>query len=390
MAHLIEEYSKSAGVKIGRPEVYEDYFPMIIERYITLHTTSKPAKTYQYWQEVVNLIKPHLDAMGISIVQIGGKDDIKIDGIFDICGQTSFNQTAYIIKDSLLHVGVDSFPVHVASGYGKKIVCLYSNNYVECVGPYWTKSEDFIGMTSYKDGKPLYSLDDPERIIDKIKPEDIAKNILKLLGKDVSFDFKTIYIGNKFMQKHFEIAPDAVANIDDKGAPLVIRMDYSFNQDNMIKQIASHGHCYIITEKPFDIKSVMPYKNNIKQIQYNFRKDYDVDFAKQIYESGIPFGLNCQLPEEGNEHIKLDFMDFAIVTFEKIFDPKTADEFKDVNFDNLYYKACKVVSCNGRNFYGKQGWSKNDEVKNFGEWKKAYNTIDLWREVDFLYFVEKI
>lgn len=390
MSHIIEAYSKDVGVKIGKPSIYEDYFPLTINNYITLHTTSKPAKTYSYWQEAINLIKPKLDELGISIVQIGGKDDRKVEGIYDLCGQTTINQTAYVLKNSLLHIGVDSFPVHVASGYGKKIVCVYANNYIECVGPYWTKDEDFVGITSYKDGKPLFALEDPERIIDKIKPEQIAQAALELLGHNLNFNYKTIYIGHKFLEKHFEIIPTQIANIDDKNAPLVIRADYKFNEQNILQQVATHGHCYIITEKPFNVKALLPYRGNVKSIQYNFRRDYDVKFAQELNESGIPFGLNCLLPEENNQDIKLDFMDIGIVTYEKVFDPKTADEFKDVNFDKLYYKSCKVLSSEGHNYYGKQSWSKNDEIKQFGELKKLHNSIDLWKDVQHLYILEKI
>lgn len=390
MSHLVESYAKDVGVKIGKPSIYEDYFPLNIGNYITLHTTSKPAKTYSYWQEVVNLIKPKLDELGISIVQIGGKNDRKIEGIYDLCGQTTINQTAYILNKTKLHVGVDSFPVHVASGYGKKIVCVYANNYIECVGPYWTKDEDFIGITSYKDSKPLFALEDPERIIDKIKPEQIAQAILKLLGHDLNYNYKTVYIGHKYLEKHFEIIPTQIANIDDKNAPLVIRADYKFNEQNILQQIATHGHCYILTEQPFNIKPLLPYRNNIKSIQYNFKRSYDLKFAQDLNESGIPFGLNCLLTEEGNEDIKLDFMDIGIITYEKLFDPNKADEFKGVNFDRLYYKSCKILSADGRAFYGKQSWSLNDEVKQFGELKKIKNTVDLWREADYCYFLEQI
>lgn len=390
MSHIIEAYAKDVGVKIGKPFIYEDYFPLTIDNYITIHTTSKPAKTYSYWQEVINIIKPYLDKEGIDIIQIGGKDDRKVEGIYDLCGQSTINQTAYILKNSKLHIGVDSFPAHIASYYNKKIVCVYANNYVECVKPYWTKPEDLVAFTSYKDGKPLFSLEDPERYIDKIKPEDIAKAVLDFLGLKYTIDFKTVYIGKSYLEKHFEIAPKAIANIDDKNAPLVIRMDYHFDENTMLNQLASHNHCYIITDKPFNVKSIQQFKDRIKQIQYTFRRNYDIEFVKDIYTTGIPFGLNCELPEEGNQDIKLDFMDFAIVTFEKVFDPKDASEFNDVNFDNLYYKSCKILNVGGKNYYGRQSWSLGQEVKQYGEFKKLKDSVEFWKEIDYCMVVEKI
>jgi len=236
----------------------------------------------------------------------------------------------------------------------------------------------------------LFSLEDPEKIIDKIKPEQVAEASLKLLGHKLDYDFRTVYIGAKYLEKHFEIIPNGVGKIDDVNAPLVIRMDYGYDEDNLIKQLSVHNHCYIITSKPFDVKNILPYKEKIKQIQYNFKKDYDINFVKNLYESGIGYGLNCELPKENNEHIKLDFMDYGVVEFEEVFNPKEASEFDNVDLDNLYYKSCKILSSQGRNYYGKQSWSMNDEVKQFGELKKVKNTVDFWKEVDYCMLLEKI
>ena len=38
MSHIAEEYAKCLGVKIGRPEISEHFYPTPSGKYITLHS----------------------------------------------------------------------------------------------------------------------------------------------------------------------------------------------------------------------------------------------------------------------------------------------------------------------------------------------------------------
>jgi ADP-heptose:LPS heptosyltransferase len=71
-----------------------------------------------------------LESKGIKIIQLGQEKEKVYTGVLSLVGLTNINQTAFVLRSSLLHVGADSFPTHIASGYGKKIVALYSNNYI--------------------------------------------------------------------------------------------------------------------------------------------------------------------------------------------------------------------------------------------------------------------
>lgn len=62
MAHLIEEYAKSLGVKISGPVVKDHYFPIGFDKYITIHQASNvSSKTYSHYDIVVSLLKPFLE-----------------------------------------------------------------------------------------------------------------------------------------------------------------------------------------------------------------------------------------------------------------------------------------------------------------------------------------
>ena len=47
MAHLIHEYAKNLGVKISQPVVNDHFFPLLADKYITLHQPDQfSSKTY--------------------------------------------------------------------------------------------------------------------------------------------------------------------------------------------------------------------------------------------------------------------------------------------------------------------------------------------------------
>ena len=158
--HLLEQYSLASGVKIKKPYIYEKFFPVTADKYITFHPSSKPSKTYDYWQEVINLILPVLDSKGIKIIQLGQEKEKVYNGVLSLVGFTNINQTAFVLRGSMLHVGADSFPTHIASGYNKKIVALYSNNYVNCVRPFFGDPKDHVLLEPKRNNKPTFSFEE--------------------------------------------------------------------------------------------------------------------------------------------------------------------------------------------------------------------------------------
>ena len=78
MAHLLEEYAKSLGVKISSPVVKDHFFPLNFDNYITISKDDGiESKSYPYYDLVVDLLKPFFDRANIKIVQLGGNSRIK-------------------------------------------------------------------------------------------------------------------------------------------------------------------------------------------------------------------------------------------------------------------------------------------------------------------------
>jgi len=199
--HLLEQYALSSGLKIGKPFMYEHFFPLPDNKYITLQKEAKfPSRQYKYWQQVVDLLTPILAKNNISIVQIGSSADISLTNVIATSGKTSLAQSHYIIRNSELHLGIDSFGVHVASGLGKKIVGIYSNMSPKNSGPYWSSPNDCILIESPKKNmKPSYAIiEEKHKTINEIKPEKIANSVLLLLKIEEKVKINTLFIGDNF------------------------------------------------------------------------------------------------------------------------------------------------------------------------------------------------
>ena len=69
--HLIESYATNCGLKIDEPFIYEKFFPLAFDKYITFSPSNNPAQDYDYWIEVINIIHPKLKKEGINILQLG-------------------------------------------------------------------------------------------------------------------------------------------------------------------------------------------------------------------------------------------------------------------------------------------------------------------------------
>ena len=257
MPHLVETYALNCGLKIDEPSILEKFYPINLDKYITFHPKSKfDAKSYDYWQEVLDIINDPIKDMGISIVQIGSKDDQPYEHAQHTQGSTNIGQVAYIISNSLLHLGVDSFPTHVASHYRKKIVSLYSNTYADIVGPYWGDKKDHVLLEPKRTEelpRPSYSAQESPKTINDIKPEDIAGSVLKLLGSNYKYDYSTVTRGQTYLSKQIEAIPDSVVDVGKLGTDsLIIRMDYHFDEHILLNQIARNP-CTIVTDKPIDL-----------------------------------------------------------------------------------------------------------------------------------------
>lgn len=191
--HLIEAHSLCCGgAKIGLPFMRQEFYPTPGTKYITFNSNGKDIdKKYDGWNKVFEILLPKLNELNIKVLHLGGQNDEVYDGIIRLCGQTRIRHLPYIIERGLLHFGVDSFPIHIASWKQKKIVVLCGATFKGTVKPYWSKDEDYIFLSpDFSINKPTFSYESNPKRINEIEPEMVVDSIMRLLtiNKIIAFN----------------------------------------------------------------------------------------------------------------------------------------------------------------------------------------------------------
>jgi hypothetical protein len=380
--HLIESYATSSGLKIGKPFILESYFPLALEKYICLQPYSKfNSKNYEYWQEVVDLILPHLRENNITIVQIGADKEPILQNCYSVVGQTNIKQVAYIIKNSLMHVGADSFGAHIASGYGKKIVAVYSNNNIANVKPYWTKEEDMILLEPERNGsKPSYSADENPRAINNIKPELIAQSILKTLNiKNKLSLINTIYLGRLFNNKIFHIVPDHVVERTQTVNQGVVRMDLFFDEKNLNQQLKLMP-CIISSDRPIDLDILKQNKAAILGVNYFIQDESSASFIKDLKRLNIKYQLYSYLEKDDLNKYKMAYIDEGIIIQVPLKHKEIEEKITLQPNKNIFYKSNNLILSKGQVFLSEKAFFDNKPIKNINENVQEFYDIKIINE----------
>lgn len=382
--HLVETYSLAAGQPIGIPKLETQYFPLNIEKYICFAPFSKPIKSYNLWADVLQIIIPILNENQIKILQIGAKDEQPLPNCIHLQGRTTLLQANYLIKNSLLYFGADTWAVHAASILNVPIVSLYSNNKVKNVGPYWGDKNKQILLDCYeKDELPVYQLDENPKRIDKIKPEIIAQSILKLLGLEFNFPYKTLFIPELYKFHILESIPTSVVNPSQLGTnSIAVRMDLFFNEEVLENQIKTCP-VTLITNKPVNQKIIDNYSKRINQLVYIIENgnEENAKFVKYCQFKGINILLLSYLPEESIKELRLDYCEIGVINKKQDFD---FNRIKDRN--NLYFKTNKILIYNGTIYPSAVHAQRNEPITQNGI-NRIIDTPEFWRDWEHFYFL---
>lgn len=365
--HLAEIYALTTGSKISKPFIVKKFFPVGCDKYITIHNSSGMlSKCYDYFQEVIDILNPYLEQNNIKVVQIGGQNDEPIDKAIHLHGKTNINQTAYIINNSLLHIGNDSFAVHMASAFGIPLIALYSITSPEIAGPFW-KNKNQICLCP-PDFRPSFNPNESPKKVNQIKIEDIVNNALEILF-NIKSSYKTINIGERFKEKIIECLPDQIIHPDFfKGHVLNIRLDLSenFELKNIAQNLALRP-CCLITDKEIDIQPLLQFKNNISCVIYDITNSINKEFLNLLHSSGIKY--HCVFNKDNFENdiqynteiqkrkeITMDYC--TIKPFNKI--------SKNIDFDyifsskqNFIIKSNRIFLANQKVYTGESAYMKD-------------------------------
>ena len=317
--HVLESYALQNNFKIDRPFIYEKFFPLAVDKFITIDTSDlgTPALAYDHWQLVVDLIHPKLAEQKIQIIQIGDKKDTPLRNCYMAIGQCNFNQKAYVINKSLAHACPNNESMHVASYFNKKCVALFSGNcFPSQFAPYWSDKENVEILSPPLTKKPTFNPNENPKSINKITPEEVAKRILNFVGIfTFNPELKTLRIGNAFNQKRVESNLTHVLDAEKLGvSSLIVRLDLNFNEEAFEAQL-ERSPCSVITDRPFSLKILEKYSQKIVELVYYIKDDdiAGVNFISEVREKSINYLLRSRASSEEIKDYKLAYFDYGLI-----------------------------------------------------------------------------
>lgn len=352
------------------------------------------SKNYDFFQDVIDTIIPELEKENIAIVQIGTKDDAPLNGCAYMQGQTDYAQTAFIVANSLCHVGNDSYPVHLASALDRPIVALYSISTPEICGPCFndkTKDRVFtLTPESLKSKKPSFNPSEQPKTVNTIKVEEIVNAIYKALQLNVKTNIETLYVGNKYVEKIVEFVPDTILPQDFVvNRPVHMRVD-------LLKQITEEIEYKIFSNiqmrKFFLFMSPerqIINTNALKQLRENILQTiYDVSNAapdikyieRLIHEAGIkPIILYTGNDTELLKSYKINLIDFNLNFIN--YKPEASNKFEweklKTSFDNgkKHFLISNRIFLTNQRLYLTHYHLQNDISSKTTKEELTYNTI---------------
>ena len=398
--HLIERYSLNTGVKIHKPYIYEQFFPVKDEKYIVFHPVDEKGKNYKYWQEVLNVLVPILEQNNIKVYQLGQQPEKNKNssyaGVYNLINQTSRPNVAYLVKNSLLYLGSDTFSSQFAGYYDKKRVVIYSHVLKEHRRPYWgSKDNEILIEPNSRGRKPHYHKPDVKNDASQICPYSIVSAACKLLNLNYKNDYKTVYAGEAFQKRILDFVPNVNIAKYNLTVPLVrCRMDLEFNQQVLFDSLNNFkGKMSIVTNKPIDLAGIHHHQKKIEEIFYILEKDkidlIDENFIKRITSLSAVHFASFE-DEDSRGLFKLKFMDCMFINAQETPSKDSVLPKEDLDKE-LFYKPAKLILSNGQVYPNLYDYNQNkpiDAIKDVI--LPIQDHADFWKESPFYSILEKI
>jgi len=362
MSHLVEEYAKNLGVKIAKPTVAKHFYPLLVDKYITVYCESTiESKKYHYFNIVIDLIKNSLNKFDIKVVQIGAKENSIIPNTDACYGDLTFKQNAYILSKSLLHIGVDNVFSHYVSSLNIPLVSIFGNIYPEISDGFWSSKDRKANIKSLWSEKPCLNLVDPENSINKIKPELIAQSILDQLKINGKVNIKTRRIGNSFKDKIMEVVPNFFQPYQElKDQIIYLRLDYGFDA-NYFMQWCQWCNVSIFTDKIIPLEIINKIYPKIKNLSFILNKENNLDdfYIRNLKSKKINFQILVK-EEDQIAEIQEKYFEVQVRPYKTLKKENLNDEY--LNIKNTFFTSGKTILSNGKRYPSKYHWQKDENI----------------------------
>jgi hypothetical protein len=386
MSHLIEEYSKSLGVKISKPIVSKHFWPVTYDGYITICVDSQiQSRNYKYYNTVIDIIKQSLDKRNIKIIQIGSAKETRLQNVDSCFFDLNFKNFAYVISKSMLHIGVDNVFSHYASSINVPLVTLFGNVYETVSNGYWSKNQ--ISMEAPWKTKPCLGAHDVNDSINKIKPEEIAKSIFQQLGIVDRINMKTKFIGDFYNQQIVEVVPDSFSPIEGlKNHHVFIRCDYVMDQSSVLNWCDYLNSYSIFTRSELDLQFCNHFSKKIKNISYILNKNSSITEQHLLALRNLNIDVTILVEEESDlPEIREKYFDFDVHLYFKADKSLLGDE--QLDFSKLFFNSSKVILSKNKKYS-----SRYDFINGNNSVDKNLNLLDnpvLLEDLQHFYIYER-
>lgn len=357
--NITEKIALDCGLKISKPFIDTFFVPLKNKNYIILDTRTRfQFGEYDYFEDVLSLVRKKLKEKGIEIFQFANENSQKfeVDKIFI---KINKKQESFLIKGSALVICNENYSSYISSVFNKKCITLYSVSNPQTSSPVWNRDSQ-IPIESHRDGNlPTYgALSEKPKTINFISPFVIAKNILDSLGIENDYHkYEIVNIGDSYNQKIIEIVPDFYSDNDFlQNKQVNLRLDYVSSLSlSIFNYWLLNRKANIITDKDINISLIAPNKNNIALITIILSPNISENFLKQCKALGVRTKIFCNSEAELNTY-RFKFLDWEI---EKDFNKeKKLSNFKNLN-SNSKFKSSKIIISKGKQFSCKASFFAN-------------------------------
>jgi glycosyltransferase involved in cell wall biosynthesis/ADP-heptose:LPS heptosyltransferase len=133
--NLLDEFAAQCDVKADAPLLPETAPPQGGDSsvWVAVHGGGqKSARRYAYWRDIVLNLRDN----GIKVMQVGAADDMDVGPVdLDRRGQGDHLALVESLGACSAFVGIDSYPMHVASALGLRTVAIFGSSYSSSTGP---------------------------------------------------------------------------------------------------------------------------------------------------------------------------------------------------------------------------------------------------------------
>jgi hypothetical protein len=375
--NLLEKYSTECGVKITEPKPASSYFPLRSKKYILIDSRNLyQVNCYDLFQDVLQHIGDILDKQDIEVYNFPQSANNILPSTFPYMNLTK-KQEAYIIKNAEVVVACDNVSSYFAASYGVPSIGLYSAYPAACKRPVWGAKH--ISIESDRCGNlPGYGTAENPKAVNFIKPEEVAKAILEMMGSEEKINVDTLYIGDLYPTKIVEVVPDFHVQPDFlKGKAINLRADYHHNEELLIHWINGRS-VNLMIDRPINPSMLSYFKKNVLQVTINLNESFSEKKLLDIANTGIPMEIFCEDDAKLSDW-RFKFFDFNIEKSSYKSKNDLDENLNKFNKDTKFISG-KVLLSEGKKYSCLE--AKKQKKVLTGEPEVVYDTEDFWKELD--------